>query len=748
MTRYFGRYSRGGASKSKSTTELRLGDNLSDANKQVIPDSASYTIETVKQLAETVKSAASIIPFPGLSTVLTVAIKVLEACEEATVIEENVKGLHQRVCKLMLAVVHTVSKETSQELQGRITSLQSVLESILADVDKIKQQKQWLLVFFHGLNKERVDKCVGRLNVALEDFQVVGQLRVEDLLDKINTLLEKIKADSSTTAAQLDRIEDTVNRISQPHNAPSAVLRQDMPPPHHIFCGRDGLVKDIASLLAITDTSRVCITGVGGMGKTSVALAVIESVMKKGIFQKDSASRPSHTTALTVLEEELKVNSKQRRLLLLDNFETPWLSNPGQDQANVRDILVRLAKLPHIALLVTMTSGFAPGIGIRWEHRPLLPLDPAAARVAFQSKYREAASNSGRELAELDGLLNRPELDELLTSIGHIPLAITLAAANGGDLTNSLSDLLRDWKKAGTAMMPGEERLSMDETIRLSMERPVVKSNDDARTLLAILSMLPAGTTGANLRWWAPNLKSLSTAVRSLRTAALIEQGSGPFETSRIFLRPTIQSYMSHEGRISAEIREQVHDACYKFVLGHKSIPDDRKFKDDLKALGGEEINLQGLLMEIPIDAPRTDAIDALIAFGFYQAWTKPSTVVASRALDIARATHDGRLDAAARRIAEAHHCLGRTLHRLDRYDEACPHFEEARRWFENLPGGADLHCAGECSMELSDTWMYMQKPKVEIASLVQKAMTDLSHDETERYYVAGPRNIRFDVRS
>ncbi|KAJ7248621.1 hypothetical protein B0H12DRAFT_1123479, partial [Mycena haematopus] len=81
------------------------------------------------------------------------------------------------------------------------------------------------------------------------------------------------------------------------------------------------------------------------------------------------------------------------------------------------------------------------------------------------------------------------------------------------------------------------------------------------------------------------------------------------FATSHIFVRPTIQSYMSHKGRISTGVRDKVHDACYKFVLHHKSIPDDHKFKGDLEALATEETNIQGLLMEIPVDAPRPNAV-------------------------------------------------------------------------------------------------------------------------------------------
>ncbi|KAF7333671.1 hypothetical protein MSAN_02410200 [Mycena sanguinolenta] len=533
----------------------------------------------------------------------------------------------------------------------------------------------------------------------------------------------------------LKDFRDAVKQLSQPHNASAPYPQEDMPSPHRIFYGRKALVNEITCLLATERTSRVCITGAGGMGKTSVALAVAKRAIRKNIFLKEHifwvpcVEAKSPDLLRRILYAQLRITaetydglepliaeldaSKQRRLLLLDNFETPWLSS--NDPAKVREILVRLAMLPHIALLVTMTSGFTPG-DIKWHHRPLAPLDPAAARDVFKRKYRDAAD--GHELVA-DG----PELDELLASIGYIPLAITLTAASGGCLGISPDGLLRDWREEGTRIMSGNQMRSMDDTIRLSMKRGIVKSNPEALKLLAILSLLPAGTTGSNLEWWAPALtpSRCHVAVKTLRIAALIEQDHGPFATSRIFVRPTIQSYMSHQGRIPAEVRNQVHDACYDFVLRHKSIPDNYKFKSDLEALASEEINIQGLLMEISVNAPRPNAVDALIAFSLYQSWTKPSTVVASHALQVARAVYnDSHIidrDATVRRVAAAYRSLGKSLFTFGRYDEACPYFEEAAAQFKNLPSGPDFHC--------------------NLNRLFERHRLSLSYDGTDEYHVA-----------
>ncbi|KAJ6476390.1 hypothetical protein C8R45DRAFT_378770 [Mycena sanguinolenta] len=736
----------------RRASKLRSRPELEDREKRATPNTTVYAIAGGKELAKALKNVSDLIPLPFLSSFVNVGIKVLEACQEASAIEENVTDLQEQVYNLVLVVVNfTIDEKTCPELCERIQTLQCVLADILSDLAKIKAQRKMRLAFFHDLNKERVDKCVGRLNGALEKFQLASQLRteirVEDVLVKINSAL----------LPQLDRIEAAVDNLSQPHNAPYP--REDMPLPHRIFCGREPLVNDITSLLATGRTSRVCITGVGGMGKTSVGLAVAESAMKKNIFRKEHIfwvpciEAKSPDLLRRILYAQLRITaetydslepliaeldaSTQRRLLLLDNFETPWLS--GGEQAKVLEILVRLAELPHVALLVTMTSGFTPQ-NIEWQHQPLAPLDLPAARDAFNRKYRDAAGE--HELSE-DG----PDLDELLTSIGCIPLAITLTAASGGCLGISPADLLRDWREEGTEMMSGNQTRSMDDTIRLSMERGVVKSNPEALKLLAILSLLPAGTTGSNLDLWASSLTTSRrhAAVKTLCMAALIElQGDGHFATSRVFARPTIQSYMSHKGCIPTEVRDQVYNACYQFVRQHTSIPDDHKFKGDLEALASEETNIQALLMEIPIDAPQPNAVDALIAFSLYQAWTKSSTVVASHALAIARAQDDLHVAdvidrrATARRVAEAHRSLAKSLFRLDQYDEACMHFEEASARFKDLPGGADLHCAGEASMELVEARTYIGvQSSSELELSAADAQANLSHDKTDEYHIA-----------
>jgi hypothetical protein len=75
-----------------------------------------------------------------------------------------------------------------------------------------------------------------------------------------------------------DNIQEVLSRLKQSGMLLSsdAVIRQEIPLKPEIFHGRDGLVEEIGQLLMQEETSRICILGPGGMGKTSVSLAVVE----------------------------------------------------------------------------------------------------------------------------------------------------------------------------------------------------------------------------------------------------------------------------------------------------------------------------------------------------------------------------------------------------------------------------------------------------------------------------------------
>ena len=76
----------------------------------------------------------------------------------------------------------------------------------------------------------------------------------------------------------VDDIHTILSKLDKPGTRliSDSFARQEMPLKPEIFHGRDELVEGIVQLRVQEETSRVCILGPGGMGKTSVLLAVVE----------------------------------------------------------------------------------------------------------------------------------------------------------------------------------------------------------------------------------------------------------------------------------------------------------------------------------------------------------------------------------------------------------------------------------------------------------------------------------------
>jgi hypothetical protein len=213
------------------------------------------------------------------------------------------------------------------------------------------------------------------------------------------------------------------------------VVRQRMPLKPHIFHLRE---EEVAQLFMNEETSRVCILGPGGMGKTSVSLAVVELSPVKERFPGGNCiwvpciGATSESTFFEILYVHLQVpgdkqvtldkiifelnTSKEPRLLLLDNFETPW-NAPGETQKQVNDILCRLAMLSHVEIFVTMRGTYPPCDAIKWQTREIQPADERACHRIFHDINPSSKSD--------------PDIGRLVAALWYMPFAVTLMANLG-----------------------------------------------------------------------------------------------------------------------------------------------------------------------------------------------------------------------------------------------------------------------------------------------------------------------------
>ena len=536
-------------------------------------------------------------------------------------------------------------------------------------------------------------------------------------LKKIQSLTQSVADQVVLVHNDIKNFSDVVASVKQEASA-KKLERQDMPPKPAIFFGRDGLVKKVSAMLWLSETaSHICLLGPGGMGKTSVSLAIVNSDLVQAKFQEGHRvwvpclEATSATLFLQVLYTSLRVKrqtdnvmsdildelnlSKDPYLLLLDNFETPWNTTDGQKR--VKETLHMLNQLSHVSILITMRGSHSPIIDVDWHSEIVPATDMSACRHICESINPRWNSD--------------PNIDNLVDAVGYMPFAVTLMASLGRQSGCSARVLLDEWKRRGTDMWSPDGSLEsgMNKSISLSVDSEFVKNDPDALYLLATLSMLPAGTTRKNLGYWVPKEILTSRAINTLSEAALLQiigQDNG-VASQTLFVLPVIQSFMAHRNRIPKHIQQAVRSAFCKYVLDHACRYRDPTFKVNAEALAKEDVNIQSILVSA---ASRTCCDDqlvrALLAFSWYRRDTKSLIAVAVHTLNVAKANGNKRY------IAEALLCLGSSYSEVSNYAEAKRVLEKSARMLAADDSGQSQQLGFECTFGRLHAAKYLREPR------------------------------------
>ncbi|KIM49727.1 hypothetical protein M413DRAFT_438874 [Hebeloma cylindrosporum] len=719
----------------KASNSLPSTETKRKPERGLVPTRTEYAFEATKRTIEILQGAAGLVGVPLVREVLDVGLAMITTCEAVNEVQEKVAELKNRVAEFLLVIAKVARNmedsltKTSQDVMDELKELKQCLASINSRLQAINDQSLFLTTFLPGANRKTIDGCVTAFQDSIARFQTLRGLHAAEDLSRLQVQLTDIYGLAMAMAQKVERIGDQVEDMkSSVHELKAMMTRvdrdaaaapsADMPLPPAIFIGRDEVVNRIAGHLVsgVISRSRVFILAPGGTGKTSTALAVMKhpSVLEKfpkgRQFWVPCISAKSPTAFLSHLARHLRVTrqtgdtlddilatlkaSEEPRVILLDNFETPW--RPVQcNQEAVRDVLRALSLLPHIAILVTMRSEFPPLD--EWTFETLSHVDPRDSRQIYTAIDPRA--------------VNDPKLDELLQELGHLPYAVTLMATLGKRSLSNPSRLLERWNETGTDML-SKTQGGMDHSIELSLQ--FVADSPNAIMLLQVLSMLPAGLDHSHLDFWVPSWQP--EAVDALRDAALVlvnVKETGSAQENRLFVIPVVQSYMNQRNRIPDDIRQGIYATCCRFLDQHKSPvngPNEPTFKADIAAIGAQVINIQALLTEIIHDEMGTrgrlhspsisssptnkrppsakpmvqrERIAALLTFAWYQRWTTPRTIVAEYALTLAQSAND------AQRVADAVFCLGSILMKQNKYQEGRARFDEAKDMFAAL--GDDL---------------------------------------------------------
>ncbi|KAJ7831207.1 P-loop containing nucleoside triphosphate hydrolase protein, partial [Mycena olivaceomarginata] len=298
-----------------------------------------------------------------------------------------------------------------------------------------------------------------------------------------------------------------------------------LPSEPKIFHGRESELSDILHLFN-TGIPRIAILGAGGMGKTSLARAVLHHPDITGRYEQNrffvacnSATtriglanligshlglKPGKNLTQAVLQY---FTNNPPSLLILDELETLW--EPASSRADIEELLSLLTGVENLALMITMRGAEHP-TKVHWTRpflRALQPLNQEAAQLTFAD-----ITDSGHSLKEVD---------QILSLADNMPLAISLLAHLAD--TEGCSTVLSRWDKEKTSLISDgfDKRSNPDMSISLSLSSPRIQLLPQSQELLSLLSMLPDGLADVDLIQSKLPLENILKCKTALKSTAL-----------------------------------------------------------------------------------------------------------------------------------------------------------------------------------------------------------------------------------
>ncbi|KAJ7660156.1 hypothetical protein DFH06DRAFT_1297008 [Mycena polygramma] len=477
-----------------SVTQIRLND---------ITKCLSATATSLEILASGLQE-------PYLEVISHATKSLLKNLETVKQNKDQCIQLLEQTHEVLNAILVThINSDTGADLRpsvlNAIAKFTETLHKINTFIEAQQKRSKIKRLFYQGELSTLLKNCKEGLQQGLDSFQIDAGTFMKEITymqkesaerhKEVLRLIETLSDTSSDQASTISRV------FSGPHNSSTSISM--LPSEPKIFHGRNLQVSDILQLFK-QGAPKIAILGAGGMGKTTVATAVLHHTEITARFEQhryfvacDSATTKVELAALIGVHLGLKpvkdltqavvqyFFSGPPSLLILDNLETVW--EPMQSRHGVEEFLSMLTDVKHLALMVTMRGAERPA-KVAWTHPflpPLSPLEEDAARQTF--------------IDIADDVHNSEEVDKVLALTDNIPLAISLLA----HLVDSkgCSMVLSHWEEERTSMVSDghDKRSNLELSISLSLTSPRLKAFPRALELLSLLSMLPNGLADVEL---------------------------------------------------------------------------------------------------------------------------------------------------------------------------------------------------------------------------------------------------------
>ncbi|KAJ7866451.1 hypothetical protein B0H14DRAFT_3593982 [Mycena olivaceomarginata] len=487
-------------------TEKRVANEKHVANANTVIQGAKLAVELLRTTSESTNT-------PYLRAIAGASALLMDTVVVVRKNKEECLRMAEQVVTIITALVDicTNNSELSPSILNSIATFSETLQKVLMFVRNQVGKSLVKRVIRHLEDASALSECQSALGHAVQLFKLQCEIATAAALAQIQTISTK-------------RNCEFVNLVMGSESRST------------IFHGRDTELQHVVSTLVAENSSRIAILGPGGIGKTSLALAVLYNQEVATKFQSErhfipcewaqcagdiAAALLSHF-ALEKRGNPMKAvlqhfsRRKSPCVVVLDNLETAWEVPEGRSA--VEEILSHLSDINMVHLIITMRGEERP-MKVRWTRpflRPLSPLSDIAAKQVFCDITDMA--NSGNQV------------EELLLFTDNLPLAITLMASLVS--FEGPSPVLFRWKSermsALSELSKGADKGSnLGTSIMMSLTSPRLTAVPDAITLLRLLSILPDGVTDATLAEMKLPLGNISLCRATLcRTSlAYVHQG-------------------------------------------------------------------------------------------------------------------------------------------------------------------------------------------------------------------------------
>ena len=404
----------------------------------------------------------------------------------------------------------------------------------------------------------------------------------------------------------------------------------ELPPPHpRGFFGRDDLIKRIVPLAK--KLTPIALVGAGGIGKTSLALAVLHDDRIKAKFGEDRrfircdqfpTSRANFLSRLSKaigagVESPDDLNplrsylSSKKILIVLDNAES-ILDPRGVHGGEIYGVVEELSRFKNVCLCITSRITTVPS---DFETFKVPTLSVEAARETFYHIYKQ-----GEKDHSIDGILRQLDFH---------PLSITLLATIGHQNDWDCNRLVEEWKQHKMQVLQTEHNQNLGATIELSLASPMFrKLGPGARELLEVIAFYPQGVNEKNIDWLLPTIPNRTFIFDVFCILSLTYRSDG-FIT---MLEP-LRDYLHPTNPLSCGLILATRDQ-YFARMSVKLDPCRPGFKE-AQWITSEDANVEHLLDVLTsIDAKSENTWMACARFVEHLRWHKPRQTVLGPAIE------------------------------------------------------------------------------------------------------------------